>query len=135
MNKKVSLLIGIFLLVIAVCFMGYVFHHPEAAFPWSNRVTFMLYGIYIWLLFKFLLDIPLLQTVSKTPLNGSLIKAIIFFFIAIVFFIMEISGKTVGIYTVVRGFIVIGGIDVCIENIFLWIKQRRIKQRNKKTGI
>lgn len=38
MNKKVSLLIGIFLLVIAVCFMGYVFHHPEAAFPWSNRV-------------------------------------------------------------------------------------------------
>lgn len=130
MKKKTSLLIGISLLVIAVCFMGYVFNHPEAAFPWSNRVTFMIYGIYIWLLFKFLLDIPVLQAVSKTPPNGSLIRAIIFFFIAIVFFIMEILGKTVDIYTIIRGFIVIGGIDVCIENLSLWIKQR-----NKNAGV
>lgn len=52
MKKKISLLIGIFLLIIAVCFIGYALNHPEAAFPWGNRVTFILYGIYVWLLLQ-----------------------------------------------------------------------------------
>lgn len=126
MNKKTSLLIGVFLLVIAVCFIGYAINHPEATLPWSNRVTFMLYGIYVWLLFKFLLDIPVLQQIRKTPLKGSLIRSIIYFFMAIVFLVMEISGETVDFYTFVRGFIVIGGVDVGIENLCLYVEQRKI---------
>ena len=71
MNRKTSLIIGVSLLVIAICFIGYAANHPEAAFPWSNKVTFMLYGMYSWLIFKFLLDIPILQKISKMPSEGS----------------------------------------------------------------
>ena len=124
MNKKTSLLIGISLLIIAACFIGYAVNHPEATFLWSNRVTFMLYGIYIWLIFKFLLVNPVLKTIKKTPSNGNLLRAVIFFSMAIVFFIMELAWETVNIYTIIRGFIVIGGIDIGIENIYLWIKTR-----------
>ena len=124
MNRKTSLIIGISLLVIAVCFIGYAVNHPEAAFPWSNRVTFMLYGIYIWLIFKFLL-VPILQKTRKLPLNGSLLKAAIYFSLAVIFFIIEISGEKVDIYTIIRGFIVIGGIDVGIEYFSIWMKQKK----------
>ena len=123
MNKKTSLLIGILLLIIAACFIGYAVNHPEATFLWNNRVSFMLYGIYIWLIFKFLLVIPVLKTI-KTPSNGNLLSAVVFFFMAIVFFVMELVWETVDIYTIIRGFIVIGGIDTGIENIYLWIKTR-----------
>ena len=124
MNKKTSLLIGIFLLIIAVCFISYAVNHPEATFPWNNRVTFMFYGIYIWLIFKFLLAIPVLKAIKETPSTGNILRAVVFFFMAIVFFIMELAGKTVDIYTILRGFIVIGGIDIGTENIYLWIKTR-----------
>lgn len=124
MNRKTSVIIGISLLVIAICFIGYAVNHPEAAFPWSNRVTFMLYGIYIWLIFRFLLDIPVLQKIRKTPLKGSLLRAVIYFSMAVIFFVMEILGEKVDIYTIIRGIIVIGGIDVGIENLSLWMKQK-----------
>ena len=53
MKKSTSLIIGAALAAIAVCFVVYAAGHPEASFPWSNRITFMLYGAYIWLLLKF----------------------------------------------------------------------------------
>ena len=80
MNKKTSLLIGIFLLIIAVCFISYAVNHPEATFPWNNRVTFMFYGIYIWLIFKFLLAIPVLKAIKKNTFNWKYIKSRSFFF-------------------------------------------------------
>ena len=36
---------------------------------------------------------------------------------AAVFLAMEITGDTVNIYTIIRGFIVVGACDVAIENI------------------
>ncbi len=127
MKKKTSLFIGIFLLIIAVCFIGYALNHPEVAFPWGNRVTFILYGIYVWLLFKFLLDIPVLKTNKKMPSDGSLIRAAVFFFMAVVFLIMEIAWDKVNFFTIIRGFVIIGGIDRGIENLSLWIKNRNMK--------
>lgn len=127
MNKKISLLIGIFLLIIAGSFIVYSANHPESTFLWSNKVTYMLYGIYIWLLYKFLLEIPLLKTIRKVPSKGSLIRAVLFFFLAITFFIMEMSWDTIDIYTIIRGVVIMGGIDRGIENVSL-----AIKQNNKK---
>lgn len=58
MKKTTSLIIGAVLAAVAVCFVAYATVHPESSFPWSNRITFMIYGAYIWLLLKFLIDIP-----------------------------------------------------------------------------
>lgn len=127
MEKRTSVLVGISLLLIAICFVGYAANHPEAVFPWGNKVTFMFYGIYIWLIFKFLLDIPVLKTTKKTSSNGSLLRAVVFFFMAFIFFIMELTRETANIYTIVRWFVVIGGIDVGIESISLWFKTRMIE--------
>lgn len=125
MNRKTSLIIGVSLLIIAICFIGYAVNHPEAAFPWSNRVTFMLYGIYIWLIFKFLLDIPILQKIGKIPLKGSLLRAAIWFSLAVICFIIEISGEKVDIYTIIRGFVVIGEMDLGIEYFSVWMNQKK----------
>ncbi len=124
MNRKTSLMIGVSLLAVAICLIGYAGNHPEAAFPWSNRVTFMLYGMYIWLIFKFLL-VPILQKTRKIPLKGSLLRAAIYFSLSVIFFVLEISGEKVDVYTILRGFIVIGGIDVGIENFSVWMKQKK----------
>ena len=124
MKKKSSLIIGIILLIVAVCFVGYALKHPEISFPWSNRVSFMLYGIYIWMMFKFLLDIPVLKAIRDKKTKGGTINAIMFFLLAIGFFLMEITGDKVDIYTIIRGFIVIGGIDLGIENLLLWIQKK-----------
>ncbi|MDB7831671.1 hypothetical protein [Intestinimonas butyriciproducens] len=120
MTKRVSLTIGTILLIIAFFFIAVAVNHPEAAFPWSNRVTFMLYGAYIWLLFKFLIAIPFFKQQS-----GSLLRTILYLLMAIVFLVMEITGEKVDVYTIVRGFVVLGGVDVSLENLFLWLKERR----------
>ena len=44
---------------------------------------------------------------------------------AIVFWVMEITGEKVDVYTIVRGFVVLGGVDVSLENLFLWLKEKR----------
>ena len=120
MTKRVSLTIGTILLIIAFFFIAVAVNHPEAAFPWSNRVTFMLYGAYIWLLFKFLIAIPFFKQQS-----GSLLRTILYLLMAIVFLVMEITGEKVDVYTIVRGFVFLGGVDVSLENLFLWLKERR----------
>ena len=122
MNRKTSLLIGAGLLTIAVCFLFYAAIHPEASFPWSNRITFMSYGVYIWLLLKFLVDIPFLSNKRKAHSRSNLISAIGYFCMAIVFFLMEVTGDTVNLFTILRGFIVVCAVDFGIETFRGWYK-------------
>lgn len=116
MKSKTSFGIGMVLLVIAGVFVAFATQHPELSFPWSQRVTFMLYGAYIWLLFKFLVDIPVFR--KKRELKEKHILTIIGFFVmAVGFFLMEITGDTVNGYTIIRGFIVAGACDMAMENL------------------
>lgn len=117
MKKATSLMIGVILGVIAVCFVGYAAGHPEASFPWSNRITFLIYGAYVWLLLKFLVDIPFLTKKRKARRHGNLISAIGYFCMALVFFLMEVTGDKVDTYTVLRGFIVSCAADFGIESV------------------
>lgn len=116
MKRKTSLTIGAVLTAIAVCFASYAAGHPEASFPWSNRITFMFYGAYVWLLVKFLVDIPFLSGKRKEQGRGNLLSAFGYFCMAIVFFLMEVTGDAVNLFTMIRGFIVICAIDFGIEN-------------------
>ena len=125
MKKKTSIIIGTILLLIAVIFVGVAISHPEFSFPWSLRITYMLYGLYVWLLFRFLLVIPVFHYMKDASSNGSIIRAIVYMLMAITFFMMEITGDKVDIFTFLRGFIVTGSIDVCCENIYLYAKGKR----------
>ena len=123
MKRKTSLAIGAVLAAIAVCFASYAAGHPEASFPWSNRITFMLYGTYIWLLMKFLVDIPFLSAKRKVQGRGNLLSAIGYFCMAIVFFLMEVTGDMVNLFTMIRGFIVVCAVDFGIESFLYWNKR------------
>ena len=116
MKRNTSLSIGAVLTVIAVCFVVYASGHPEASFPWSNRITFMLYGAYVWILMKFLVDIPFLSGKRNAQAHGNLLSAIGYFCMAIVFFLMEVTGDTVNLFTIIRGFIVLCAVDFGIES-------------------
>lgn len=124
MKRTTSLAIGTVLTAIAVCFVVYAAGHPEASFPWSNRITFMFYGTYVWLLMKFLVDIPFLSGKRREQGRGNLISAIGYFCMAIVFFLMEVTGDTVNLFTVIRGFIVVCAADFGIENFLYWCKSK-----------
>ena len=117
MKRKTSLAIGAVLTAIAVCFASYAAGHPEASFPWGNRITFMIYGVYIWLLLKFLVDIPFLSSKRKAQSRGNLISALGYFCMAVVFFLMEVTGDTVNLFTIIRGFVVVCAVDFGIENV------------------
>lgn len=125
MKKKTSITIGAILLLIVVIFIGIAVSHPELSFPWSLRITYMFYGLYAWLLFRFLLVIPVFQHMQGASSRGSIIRAIIYMLMAIVFFMMEITGDKVDVYTFLRGFVVTGSIDVCCENIYLLVTGKR----------
>ena len=117
MKKATSLTIGAVLAALAVCFVAYAAGHPEASFPWSNRITFMLYGAYIWLLLKFLIDIPFLSKKRNVKGRGNLVSAFGYFCMAGVFFLMEVTGDKVDMFTVLRGFIVVCAVDIGLESI------------------
>ena len=117
-------MIGGILAVIAVCFIGYAAGHPESSFPWSNRITFMIYGAYVWLLIKFLVDIPFLSGKRKDQGRGNLISAIGYFCMAIVFFLMEVTGDTVNLFTIIRGFIVVCAADFGFDGLLCWHKNK-----------
>ncbi len=121
MKRKTSLIIGIVLLVLAIVFLVYALHHPKAAFPWSNRISFLFYGIYFWLLFKFLL-VPLLSKTGDTTSKESLLQSVIWLFASVVFFLMEITENSVGFSTILRGFIIIGGLNEGISFLHRWIR-------------
>ena len=122
MKRKTSLAIGAVLTVIAVCFASYAAGHPEASFPWGNRTTFMIYGVYIWLLLKFLVDIPFLSNKRKAQRHGNLASALGYFCMAVVFFLIEVTGDTVNLFTIIRGFVVVCAVDFGIENVLYWRK-------------
>ena len=46
MKKNFSRIIGLVMAVIAIAFVVFALNHPEMSFPWSNTVTWVLYGLY-----------------------------------------------------------------------------------------
>lgn len=125
MKRKTSLAIGAVFTAIAACFVGYAVGHPEASFPWSNRITFMIYGAYVWLLLKFLIDIPFLAKKRKEEGHGNLVSSLAYFCMVAVFFLMEVTGNKVDVFTVLRGFIVVCAVDLGIENLLYWSRNKR----------
>ena len=47
MTKKYSRIIAVIMLVIAIVFIFIALNNPQASFPWSNAITYILYGVYI----------------------------------------------------------------------------------------
>ena len=47
MTKKYSRIIAAIRLVIAIVFIFIALNNPQASFPWSNAITYILYGIYV----------------------------------------------------------------------------------------
>lgn len=125
MKRKTSLMIGGILILIAVLFLGYAARHPETAFLRSLRATYMIYGAYIWLLFKFLVAEPFLKNKRNRALSKgkSIFLCIVYICMAIVFFVMEVTGNKVDGYTIVRGFVVIGACDIVLEHLGLLLKK------------
>ena len=125
MKKSASLMIGGILAAIAVYFVVYAAGHPEASFPWSNRITFMLYGAYVWLLLKFLIDMPFLTKKRKAQNRSNLISALGYFCMAVAFFLMEVTGDKVNVFTILRGCIVVCAADFGFECLLNWYKNKR----------
>lgn len=46
MKKSISRIIGVIMLIVAIAFIIFALNHPEKSFPWSNRITRLLYGVY-----------------------------------------------------------------------------------------
>ena len=46
MKKRISRIIGLTMLIIAIVFIMFAVNHPEKSFPWSNTITWLLYGVY-----------------------------------------------------------------------------------------
>lgn len=47
MSKKVSRITAIIMLVVAAIFVCYALQHPTGSWPWSNKITFTIYRVYI----------------------------------------------------------------------------------------
>ncbi|MCD8190107.1 MAG: hypothetical protein LUD78_07805 [Clostridiales bacterium] len=73
---------------------------------------------------QILLDIPFLLGMRKAS-TGSFKSTLIFFLLVVNIFIIELTTETASIYTAARGFIVVGGLDVCRENLFRAVAQGR----------
>ena len=46
MNKSISRIIGVIMLIVAFVFIMFALNHPEKSSPWSNTITWLLYGVY-----------------------------------------------------------------------------------------
>lgn len=123
MKIKTSIIIGVPMLIIAIGFITFAISHPELSFPWNQRITFMLYGAYIWFMFRFLIDILVLRK-NKEKEDKSILRAVIFLVMALGFFLMEVTGDTVNVHTILRGYVVAGACDVAIENLH---KDKKVK--------
>lgn len=51
-NKK-YLKIGLAMILIGIIFIFYALNHPEASFPWSNNITYLIYMVYLVLVIYF----------------------------------------------------------------------------------
>lgn len=45
--KKTCRIIASIMLLVAIGFVIFTLNHPESTFPWSNTVTYLIYGIYV----------------------------------------------------------------------------------------
>ena len=45
-SVRVSRIIGVIMLIVAIVFIVFALNHPEKSFPWNNTITWLLYGIY-----------------------------------------------------------------------------------------
>ena len=45
MKKTCRIIAGV-MLVSAIGFIAFALNHPESSFPWSNTVTYTIYGLY-----------------------------------------------------------------------------------------
>ena len=45
-KKSISRIIGVIMLIVAIAFIIFALNHPEKSFPWSNRIIWLLYGVY-----------------------------------------------------------------------------------------
>lgn len=46
-NSKKYLLIGLWMVIIAIVFIGYALGHPEESFPWPLEITYIIYIVYL----------------------------------------------------------------------------------------
>ncbi|MCI7443669.1 MAG: hypothetical protein MSA89_11420 [Clostridium sp.] len=58
MNKKISKIIGMIMLVVAIIFLVFALNNPQASWNWNNTITYTLYIIYLVVMI-FLLISPL----------------------------------------------------------------------------
>ena len=56
MKKSISRIIGLTMLIIAIVFIMFALNHPEKSFPWSNTITWLLYGVYVLVTVVLLID-------------------------------------------------------------------------------
>lgn len=55
LKSKKYLIIGLAMILIAVLFVYYALHHPEASFPWPNIITYTIYMTYLTLTIYFII--------------------------------------------------------------------------------
>ena len=46
MKKRISRIIGVIMLIVAIAFIIFALNHPEKSVACSNRITWLLYGVY-----------------------------------------------------------------------------------------
>ncbi len=122
MKKLHSFVIGISLVMIAIFFVVYALHHPEASFPWSNKLTYIIYGAYVGLIFNFLIAIPFRK--KSGTISHSIIATILYVMLVVIFAAIVLTDKTVSIYTVLQGFIIFISCDLAIENIRWYLQHK-----------
>jgi hypothetical protein len=44
--KITTKVIGLLMMLVAIVFVIFALNHPEMSFPWSNNITYTLYGMY-----------------------------------------------------------------------------------------
>ena len=50
MKKSILRIIGLIMLIIAIVFIMFALNHPEKSFPWNNTITWLLYGVYFFVI-------------------------------------------------------------------------------------
>ena len=124
MKKKTSLIIGSILLIIGICFIIYIFKDSPISLMWKSRVAFMLYGVYLWLIFRFLVAISINKERRNKTLNNIFFEVIVSFFVVIILLLNEITALKVDVFTIIRGCAIFGQIDIAINNLYIWSKYR-----------
>ncbi|MCI6190807.1 MAG: hypothetical protein MR691_12875 [Clostridium sp.] len=56
MNKKISRIIGMIMLVVAIIFLVFALNNPQASWNWNNTITYTLYIIYLVVMIFLLIE-------------------------------------------------------------------------------